>query len=453
MKNKSLKINSLSPELAAAIALIGDKEPLFPISSFPDGLQKIINKISISQGINSEILCSAMLFAYGFAIGNHCTVSIFPSTSKLKPILYLLLITNSGSNKSAPLKIAMDFFYKKDKEANDQYNLKKKLYETSVKSKEKNQNELNETPPIRPQMIYKEATMEAICEGLASSPRGICQIRDEMIAFFRDLNKYRAGSDLENYLELWSQDPLIMNRVTKEAKANYNPFISLAGTTQPRRLSDVISDILTNGSGLFDRFLFTWIKTSEKAIYQHIDIQEYIEEYEKSLGKIFDYSEKNSAENINITFSPEALPILLEWLNVYNKSKVDNGDPTTASMYSKLDIQLQRISLILHFISWSCDNTEINQISKDTLLKAIAITEYYRYQSEEVLSLMKDPDPKAGLKPFQVRIYNELPSNFSTGDGVKIAKKHGMPLRSFHHFLANNPQIFRRIRHGIWDKV
>ncbi|MBT0813166.1 DUF3987 domain-containing protein [Litoribacter ruber] len=95
----------------------------FPLDIYPKELQEIISKISAGRGIHPDYLASAILFSYGFAIGNNCSVSVLENSAQLKPILFMCIIGNPGSNKSSALKFSMKWFYEKDKDQYSQYRI------------------------------------------------------------------------------------------------------------------------------------------------------------------------------------------------------------------------------------------------------------------------------------------------------------------------------------------
>ena len=47
-------------------------------------------------------------------------------------------------------------------------------------------------------------------------------------------------------------------------------------------------------------------------------------------------------------------------------------------------------------------------------------------------------------------IYEALPLNFETGDGIRIADSYGMGERTFKRWL--NSSLFKKIDHGYYEK-
>ncbi|MCH7409935.1 DUF3987 domain-containing protein [Belliella sp. DSM 111904] len=440
----------LTPDLRSALS---NKEnpSKFPIDIFPQELQNIISEIAKGKGIHLDHLSGSILFAFSYAIGNSSSTSVLPNSSALKPIQFLCMIGNPGANKSAALKFAMKYFVENDKKEYNKYKIEKQAFENSLK--DSNDDEDKKRPPIRKQSILKDATIEAVSEALGNNPHGIAIVRDELAGFFRDLNRYRAGSDLEYILEMWSQDPLIINRINREAEPIVDPFSMIGGTTQPKILLKLLAIFLTNGSGLFDRFLFIWPKITERALYQEIDLKSSINTYNEKIKKVFNNSQVRGKEKY-FPFSPEAKKLAIEWLNVYNKYLVDQADDEVSSLYSKFDIHFQRFCLTLHLIDWSFSTQkEISSISMDTTIRAIRLTEYFRGQSELVLDFLTNTDPISTLKPYQAELYKKLPKIFKTAEGKAIAEKLGIAERTYFYFLSNNPKLFVSKRPGIYEKL
>lgn len=451
MKNITNSKSILSKEMLS----LTDINPMtqdFPLDVFPIALQQIIKNVSKGRGIHKDYLASATLLSFAFSIGNSFSVSVLENTTNLKPILYMVLIGSPGSNKSSALKFVMRWFYAKDKELFSEYKRDLEAYEAWLELDSKERALCPRITPVRVQSILKDSTLEAIGSALGKNPRGVAQIRDEIAGFFRDLNKYRSGSDLENYLEMWSQDPVILNRVSKELTPVLYPFLILAGTTQPKVFEQALNSIFSNGQGFFDRFLFVWPEITEKAIYQRVDIKDEIKNFEDKIEKIYLLSAENSNSPRNFSFSPEAEELILEWLNVYNKNLVDQSDSELASIYAKYDIHLQRTCLILHFISWAFDGEELEDISFKTTSKAIRLIEYFRRQSEKALDYLISADPLSKLNAKHVELYTKLPDHFKTAEGKCIAEKLEISERSFYYFLSNNPRLFMQIKQGLYEK-
>ena len=58
--------------------------------------------------------------------------------------------------------------------------------------------------------------------------------------------------------------------------------------------------------------------------------------------------------------------------------------------------------------------------------------------------------PVDELPGMQKTIYDELPQSFETRTGLLVAKRYGMPERTFKRWLSTS--LFRKITHGYYEK-
>ncbi|MCQ2074685.1 MAG: hypothetical protein MJY77_05780 [Bacteroidaceae bacterium] len=58
--------------------------------------------------------------------------------------------------------------------------------------------------------------------------------------------------------------------------------------------------------------------------------------------------------------------------------------------------------------------------------------------------------PVETLPAIQRTIYDTLPLNFETGDGIRIAEGYGMDERTFKRWL--NTSLFKKVSHGYYEK-
>jgi hypothetical protein len=60
------------------------------------------------------------------------------------------------------------------------------------------------TKPIKTQFIANDITLEALVDLHQESDNAVGVFKDELAGWLKDMNKYRAGSDLEFWLSCWS---------------------------------------------------------------------------------------------------------------------------------------------------------------------------------------------------------------------------------------------------------
>src|SRR5690606_26492201 len=318
-------------------------------------------------------LGGAMLFAYALAIGKSHKVSLKPNSSSENAVIYLSLVARPGSNKTGALRFTMRPFYELEKEEKKNYTAEKREYDQwRLKKPSDRGGEVMEEPKLK-QYTVSDATLEALAMVHENNPRGIAMVRDELAGLFKDFNRYRNGSDLENYLSNWSGDPIKINRVSKDPITIFDPFIAVAGTIQPRVLRDMAKEYLKEGAGFIDRFLFIYPDDQEKALFSDDEIDDsFYQDYKKSINQILllegDKDDFGGISPYQVSYTREAKERMFSWLNFENKPLIDTSDENMAGIYSKFDIHVQRLSLILHFIKWTFNETEGREkISIDTV--------------------------------------------------------------------------------------
>ena len=95
-----------------------------------------------------------------------------------------------------------------------------------------------------------------------------------------------------------------------------------------------------------------------------------------------------------LEFSIEAKNILFEWQKI-NTDQCNNLETEDfGSIYSKLDIYILRIALILEILSYACGESNKVDISPKSVEGAISIIDYFKRTAEKVYSIAKSIDKK-----------------------------------------------------------
>lgn len=79
--------------------------------------------------------------------------------------------------------------------------------------------------------------------------------------------------------------------------------------------------------------------------------------------------------------------------------------------------------MVLDVIRYGCGESKLKEISLESVKGAISLC-YYFIASAIKAHRKFTHDPLSGLTEKQRAIYNELPINFETGEGVEVAKAH-----------------------------
>ena len=189
------------------------------------------------------------------------------------PIVWLILVGESGTQKSPPFRMAMAPL--KDRQqrdadsfiaANCQYQNELKSYKREHKAWErKGEGEEPQQPerPIRRRCIVQDSTIEALAPILSETPRGVLLARDELSGWLASFDKYSnkaaTSSEVPKWLEIYNCETISIDRKTGDERFIFvrRPSVSICGGIQP----GILAKCLTNehkDSGLQSRLLMTF---------------------------------------------------------------------------------------------------------------------------------------------------------------------------------------------------
>jgi hypothetical protein len=278
---------------------------------------------------------------------------------------------------------------------------------------------------------------------------------DELPSWFKNFNRYHKGNEQEFWNSAWSGKPINVDRKTGEPSFVPNPFISVAGTIQPVILHQIGKEGRMH-NGFLDRILFAIPDKLEKARWNDEPIDpDILNAWKSIVTKLLDIPfevDGNGSPRAEILpFSLDAWTILKEWqtknTDLVNKSE----DDLLAGMYSKLEIYVIRLSLILENLKWACGESDKLNISAESVGGAIQLIEYFRNNGEKVNSIISNYSPLDKLTHQRKTFYEALPDEFTTAEGQEIAQFHEIPIRSYKRFIADK-QLFKHVKRGIYLK-
>jgi hypothetical protein len=200
--------------------VIGQAPKKFPYAEvYPKPFVALIDELHQKYAYPPDFTAAAILVACGVAIGN--SVQIRRNNDHIeRAILYCIVVGPPNSCKSHPIKYALDFFYQLDKNHHLEYKKEKQRYD---EYKNKSQEELKAglQPPPKPTLktiIVNDFTIESLLLLLDENP-GILIHSDEVLGWYKNLNKYNRGSDIEHYISMWTGAPFVY---TERCRSHYS---------------------------------------------------------------------------------------------------------------------------------------------------------------------------------------------------------------------------------------
>jgi len=453
----AVKVPDVIPEPAQNISNNQNEGNYFPADVFPEPIQEIIQAGLNRLDFPVDFVGASILSSISIAIGNTHKVKIKSGFIE-SPILYIAIVSPPGTNKTQALNFGLKPLINKDNSTFKEYQKQFDVYDMSLLKtpKDRAKMTLNETQkPVWKKFLLSDFTLEALAELHQKNERGIGVYADELAGWFKNFGRYNNGSEQEFWLKSWSNIPFSYDRKGSKSIFIPSPFVSVVGTIQNGMLHELAKDN-RNVNGFIDRILFVKPDNLRKPYWNEKEIDPVVlKDWDDIISKIMEIPLKlNVNSDIDpyvLRFSTPAKEILFEWQR--KNTDMWNGAETEviASIYSKLEVYIARLALILEISRWACGVSERESISVEAIKGAIKLIEYFRKTAIQVNALIAGDNPLSKFPKDKQELYNALPDYFKTEEGISIANDKGMPERTFKRFL-NNKELFQKMKIGQYGK-
>lgn len=362
----------------------------FPIDVFPKNIQDYLFELNTKLNSSIDFMGTSLLYVLSMCIGNAVKVEV--KKGWLEPaIIWAAIVGKAGVGKThnidnivKPLIKLNERELHKYKEAMQRF----KEYSELDKAEKKNRAKVDE--PTSGQFIVGDVTFEKLISMHEKNKKGIGILRDELTAWIKDLNKYRPGSDLENYLSAFSGKPIIKNRVTAEDNYVAQSFLSILGGVQPAILS-MHYTTENKDNGLIDRILLCYPKITIEYFNDNEIDQEWLDWYndfiimlKDNLDKLITYTNTGQINSKVVLFSPDARNEFKRVLN--GLTDIENGDFESdyiKNIIPKQKTYLARFALMLNILYWHNEEGDFNYISKRSVMSAEKLVNYFMFMAKK----------------------------------------------------------------------
>ena len=366
---------------------------IFPVDIFPVEIQGYIMESANTLGLSIDYMASSLMWMLSVIIGNSMRIEVKPGWTEVAS-LWIAVVGKPGIGKTPSIN-QMIFPLRKlnvreQKEFTRQY-AKWREFE-ALDKKEKALAEYIEKP-VNKQFLVGDITLEALVDLHEQNPNSIGIFKDELAGWFKDMNKYRQGSDLEFWLSSWSGTSISLNRKTSKSAFVDKPFIPVLGGIQPS-----VFDEFTTGenkeNGFVDRILISYPELQVNYYNENSMDIKLLTWYDNFIIKFRDdiirehlkFDDKGEILPVTIKFSPEAQQ---EWIRIHDSiTDMQNSDDENEYMKSMLPKQksyIPRFALLLNTIWSHLDKSYPGHvIHPDSVLRAEQLSHYFINMSKLV---------------------------------------------------------------------
>ena len=429
------KIDEIKPKIKEDKPVIQTTE--FPLEIFPQEIQHYLKECSTKLDSNIEFMGVSMLWLISVIIGNAYEVEVKRGWIE-NGVVWIAVVGKAGIGKTPSINNVIFPLMKLNSKEIKRFiqETEKYLYYEGLSKKEKEEYPEVQKPK-KTQFIANDITLEALVDLHQESDNSVGVFKDELAGWLKDMNKYRAGSDLEFWLSCWSGKSVSMNRKTAKSSFVEKPFIPVLGGIQPS-IFNAFSTEENKDNGFMDRMLLSFPDaTVENYNDEELDYN-LIKWYSDSIQRFFDVIRLNLLRNeegdivpTRVLFSSEAKQ---EWKRIFNKITSHQNDEDEneylKSMYPKQKSYIPRFALLINCFD-SVYNDEINvlYIEKSSILKAELLSNYFiqtakkiKYESKEMNDL-KTASKKAETTVDKLKAIHKADPDFNRS---KVAELLGV---------------------------
>ena len=374
---------------------INKDDLVFPIEIFPKSIQAYILECNETLDSSIDYMGCSMLWLISVVIGNSIQIEVKKGWNETATI-WLAVVGKAGLGKTPSIhNIIKPLLSANNKEIKNYIKQSEKFeaYDKLSAKDKKDHEEIHK--PIKKQFIANDITIEALVELHQENKNSIGVFKDELAGWFKDMNKYREGSDLEFWLSTWSGKAISLNRKTAKSSFVDKPLVSVLGGIQPSILNAFYTED-NKDNGFMDRMLLSYpelsIEVWNDKEMNYETIQWYndslISFYETIKHKVVEFDEDGDIKPKIAIIPAESKK---EWIRVFNEyTSIQNSDDENEYMKSMLPKQksyLPRFALLINAFNSFFDETQKENalvISKDAILSAEKLSKYFIAMAKKI---------------------------------------------------------------------
>lgn len=432
-------------------------KPNFPIEIFPDSIQAYMKECHRTLDSTIDYMAAGLLWSMSAIVGNSLKLQVKTGWIESGTV-WICIVGKAGVGKSPSvntiIKPLLDANSREIREYQRKYREFKEYDNLSEKEK-KNAVEVRE--PIKKQFIVNDVTLEALVELHEQNPNAIGVFKDELAGWIKDMNKYRAGSDVEFWLSSFSNSPVALNRKTVKNTYVHSPLIPVLGGIQPAVLNEAFTAEFKD-NGFTDRMLLAFPDVNVEHYNTNHLSTELLSWYNDWILNLYQHVKADIAKldqdgeviPHTVSFTPEAEK---EWARCYNKiTDLQNSDDESEylkSMLPKQKTYIPRFALLLNVIdAWDNGEYIVKDVDAEAVLRAEKLSDYFIRMAKKVKadssefqqmkSVTFDRSAKSDFEKFQL-MYAADP-DLNRSHAADILNKSRQTIKNWIKQIDNEPK-------------
>jgi hypothetical protein len=371
---------------------------IFPIDIFPLPIQAYMNECNKTLDASIDYMGCSMLWLASVIIGNSIQIEV-KSGWRENCTLWMAVVGKAGLGKTPSINnIIFPLLKANSKEIKDYIKKSDKFNEYNELSKDEKKQHEKVFKPTKTQFIANDITLEALVDLHQESKNAVGVFKDELAGWLKDMNKYRAGSDLEFWLSTWSGKSVSLNRMSRAGSFVENPLIPVLGGIQPEIFNSFYTDE-NKDNGFMDRMLLSYPDLVIESYNEKEMDLELIKWYSDS---ILSFYESIKANVVKYSDDDEIIPNVayllpdakIEWKRIFNEitdiQNDDNENEYMKSMLPKQKSYIPRFALLIDvmnkFFSDDIIDSSMN-IGRESVLKAERLSKYFIATAKKIKSV------------------------------------------------------------------
>lgn len=356
----------------------------FPLEIFPNFFAHYINECSDKLNASVDFMGVATMYLSSVLVGNTFNVKIKNGWVD-SSILWISVIGNAGVGKTPDLKLILKPLMNLNTEEIKRYNKKfKEFQKYEEMSKDDKSKHAEIKKPVKKQLLVDDITIEDLVDQCSKNPKGVGVFKDELAGFFKDMNKYRDGSDKERYLSAWSGDSIILNRKTAEDAYVEKPFIPILGGIQPSIFKQFQTEE-NHSNGFMDRMLFCDPKKVAKYPTDEELDSDLIDTYRDTIFNLRNKIDGEYCKEMDGVIEPNVLELSKEAKKVFGKKHCELIDLMNSEhevhyyqgMFAKQVTYIPRFALLIELLDRFMSDEVPTEVSSSSIIKAIKLSDYF----------------------------------------------------------------------------